>query len=83
MVTNVVTIPGESFLDISGNTLHVKPRVQGDKVCRDGYLSVMITSGVEDGTYIPPQSGTIYIRNAEQARLIAQAFTELADVMKQ
>lgn len=81
MVTNVVTLPGESFLDISGNTLHIKPRIQGDKICRDGYLSIMIPSGTEEGAFIPAQSGTIYIRNAEQARLIAQAFTELADVM--
>lgn len=82
MVTNVVTIPGESFLNISGNTLHIKPRHQGGKNCRDGYLSVLIPGGSDEGAYTPAQSGVIYIRNADEARLIAQAFTELAEVMQ-
>lgn len=82
MVTNVVTIPGESFLNISGSTLHIKPRHQGGQNCRDGYLTIMIPGGSDEGAYIPLQSGSIYIRNADEARLIAQAFTELAEAIQ-
>lgn len=82
MVTNVITQPGQSFLDISGNTLRLRPRIQGGGSCRDGYLDITITSGIDEGAYIPPQSGTIYIRNADEARLIAQAFTELAEAIQ-
>lgn len=76
MVTNAVTIPGESFLNISGSTLHIKP------LHRAGFLTVMVPGGLDEGAYTPAQSSVIYIRNAEQARLIAQAFTELAEAIQ-
>ena len=82
MVTNVVTLPGESFLNISGNTLHIKPRHQGGRNCNDAYFNVLIPACSDEGAYIPAQSGVIYIRNADEARLIAQAFTELAEVIQ-
>lgn len=82
MVTNVVTVQGESNLNISGCSIRLVPRVQGGVNCRDGYMHILIPSGAEEGAYAPAQSGTVYIRNKETALLLAQAFTELAEAMK-
>lgn len=81
MVTNVPVSPGDSLLELSGNILRITRRIQGKQPCGDAYMHLSQPAVGDEGVYYPAQSTTTYIRNSEQARLIAQAFTELAEAI--
>lgn len=81
MVTNVITNEGDSLLEVSGNTFQIRRRIQSGKPCGDGYLTIMQPAQADENTHFPAQSIITYIRGVEQARLLAQAFTELADAI--
>lgn len=82
MATNIEPKAGDSVIDISGTVLRVTRRVHGGKAYDDGYLTLVQPSCVDEGAYQPAQDITVYLRNAAMVRLLAQAFTELADAIE-